>query len=156
MAGELDLFARLSEQHDSLIIDGKIPIEGVNQNEVVNDCCQSTIQLHKDNNMHILTNVLPLAIGFFPADWDIVVNSILCDYRSEVYTDIVRSINKVRHLMLFLRNQGQDHFVRYQVTLKNKTITCTYGENALTVQGLDHNDFDFLRSRILDLDGPPL
>jgi hypothetical protein len=149
---EVEVYGEQMEKRNSMIINGELPTPSVTIDEVFKDAVPGTLIAPPEEESLILLNALPLSIGLFDPDTDIELLSARCDYRTEVYADDFERITKIRHFMVLMREQGQEHFIDYNFCIVESGEVVWHNEkNELIVLGIADEKRQPILSRIKSL-----
>lgn len=81
-----------------------------------------------EGSLKFLQNVQSLCIGLLPHDLDIELTAIQCGEDTEQFDDKHEKVSKLRHLILLLRENGQNKFLNFQFSILNTNIQVHYNE----------------------------
>jgi len=152
MFGELDICVAQTTIRNEMMFNGDLPMPPVTLAEVFVDGRFTVPLTQTDLSTFILPNAQPQAIGLFPPETDIILNSVQCDYHTETYAESFKKITKIRHFIVLLREQGQDHFLEFQFDLADwKTTVNQTEDNEFIVVGISENDWRMLTARLDEL-----
>lgn len=136
--GQLDIYFKETHRRTEMVFNGELESPPVTMKEAFVDGRITQPFTTPGGSDFFLFNALPLAIGVFPPETKILLNSVKCELQCDEIADELERVSVIRHFIHFLRQHGQENFPEFQLDLIDSGVAVWYNEKKqLIVLGLD-------------------
>lgn len=152
--GQQHIFFNENSRRSEMLFNGELETVPVGLDEVFVEGTFTQPFAPANTSDFFLFNAQPLAIGLFPPETSISLNSVKCEHPTLDLSAAFESVNMIRHLMLLFRSFGQEYFTEFQLDLVDSDVSIWFNyKKELIVIGLNEDTRQKLLNRTVLISG---